>query len=391
MKENGKRNHMKIMHLTHTDIRSDSRILKQINSLSLNEEYKIIGFGIKRNIETINERSFRTNVLVDSFPLRSTNFKFFPKFFRHFLVLLEFWLRVLKEFKKHKPGIVHCHDTLILPLGMYFKKFYNVRLIYDAHELESHQHSKSTIISKFILLFEKFCWTSIDLFISVSDSIINWYHQNLGEKDSILILNSPSINLSKINSEIFNEIEGNYLRNKFNIREDELIFIYVGLMTYGRGINDILNIFENRVKDSHIVFLGYGDLKHDIELKAQQCTNIHYHPPVKHNEVVSFAKSADVGLCLIENDSLSYYYCLPNKLFEYAFAGIPVLASDFPELKKTIDKYNLGMCCENSVDSIVKTIERIEKENLTPIHTDLSDLSWEAQEDRLLKAYENLI
>ncbi|MDX1700370.1 MAG: hypothetical protein R3250_07115, partial [Melioribacteraceae bacterium] len=51
---------------------------------------------------------------------------------------------------------------------------------------------------------------------------------------------------------------------------------------------------------------------------------------------------ADLGLALIENISISYYYALPNKLFEYIMAGVPVLSSNLPQMKIIIDTYGVG-------------------------------------------------
>ena len=75
-------------------------------------------------------------------------------------------------------------------------------------------------------------------------------------------------------------------------------------------------------------------------------SNIHLHKKVPHNQVVNLIKSADVGICIIENVSLSDYYCLPNKLFEYSFAGLRVIGSDFPEISNYILSNKLGEVCK---------------------------------------------
>jgi hypothetical protein len=70
-----------------------------------------------------------------------------------------------------------------------------------------------------------------------------------------------------------------------------------------------------------VVFLGYGELSQDLKRLAAEHPNIHVHDAVPHSQVVPIAQSADFGLCLVQDVSLSDYYCLPNKLFEYYFAG----------------------------------------------------------------------
>ncbi|PID47293.1 MAG: hypothetical protein CR967_05175 [Proteobacteria bacterium] len=105
--------------------------------------------------------------------------------------------------------------------------------------------------------------------------------------------------------------------------------------------------------------------------------------------MVQIAKSADVGLCLIENVSLSDYYCLPNKLFEYAFANIPILASNFPDISNAVARYNLGITSDLDVQSVYESIKKMEDlKELPKINTNLlHELSWETQEKKLIELY----
>lgn len=102
-------------------------------------------------------------------------------------------------------------------------------------------------------------------------------------------------------------------------------------------------------------------------------------------------READCGLCLIEDVSLSDRLCLPNKLFEYAFAGVPVLASRLPEIARVVGEYGLGICCDNDADSIEAAVLKIEREGLEPPTGDLTELSWETQAKRLQEAYRTLL
>ena len=221
----------------------------------------------------------------------------------------------------------------------------------------------------------------------VSPSIDKWYKQNIGEKYSEIIFNSPVV---KKNIEISDK---RYLREKFLIPEGSKIFIYIGILGRGRGIDLILDVFKNNDLKSHLVFLGYGVLKDQLDMISQAYTNIHVHAVVPHDEVVPIANSADVGLCLIQNVSLSDYFCLPNKLFEYCFSEIPVLASNFPDISHVVQKFNLGKCSNLDSTSICKVIKEFEiMQDLPKISTvNLHELSWDAQEDKLIELYNNLI
>jgi glycosyltransferase involved in cell wall biosynthesis len=111
---------------------------------------------------------------------------------------------------------------------------------------------------------------------------------------------------------------------------------------------------------------------------------------VPHDELVSFINGADVGFCLIENVSLSDYYCLPNKLFEYIFAGVKVIASDFPELRDMCERYKLGVVWDEKVEDISELIPKLNL--LGKIDCEfLYDFSWEFQEKKLKSLYKNII
>ena len=114
------------------------------------------------------------------------------------------------------------------------------------------------------------------------------------------------------------------------------------------------------------------------------------HDIVIHSEVVPIVRSADYGLCLVQNVSLSDYYSLPNKLFEYCFAGVPVLASDFPDIYALIKQYNIGVCCKLEINEICNAVLMLERKKNARDFEDLKPLSWEAQEKKLVFLYQQI-
>lgn len=378
---------MTILHLTHTDINSDSRILKEMQSVANRfDQYKVCGIGVIIEEEE-HKSQYQDNLDIQSITLTTRKWNFLPKIIRHLCSLIELTLKMLLKSFKLKPTIIHCHDTLVLPLGILLKIFTTSKLIYDAHELESDRNGLTLILSKMTLLVEKILWQYIDRLIVVSPSILNWYQKNIGSKASEIILNSPVLSDDLI------EYDKRYLRKKFLIPDNSKIFLYIGILGEGRGIDLLLETFKTNNLSAHIVFLGYGAKKQQIVDLSKQFSNIHLHNAVPHSEVVAIAKSADIGVCLIENVSLSDYYCLPNKLFEYAFAELPVLASNFPDISTTVKKYKLGKCSNLDTESIYQAIKEFElmAENLVVNSLDLIDLSWSAQEKKLIRLYEDLI
>ncbi len=378
---------MNILHLTHTDINSDSRILKEMQSIAnSNDEYNVEGIGVIQNKGEQHTENIE-GIDIYSIVLRTRRWTLLPKVLRHSCSLIELTSKMFFKSLKLKPKIIHCNDTLVLPLGIIVKAFTGAKLIYDAHELESDKNGLTKTLGKMTLYVEKVLWRFIDALIVVSPSIDKWYMNNIGDKYSEVILNAPVLK----DDELVNT--SSYLREYFPIPKESKIFLYVGGLVHGRGIELLTEAFKNSDIKSSLVFLGYGVLSDELKEIAKNASNIYVHDSVAHEKVVSIAKSADVGLCLIQNVSLSDYYCLPNKLFEYCFAEIPVLASDFPDISATVKKYNLGKCTELTSESIYKAIKEFENmEELENIDASkLYELSWEAQEEKLIKFYEQII
>ena len=378
---------LKVLHLTHTDINKDPRIIKSIKAIDKLSWIEVYGIGIQDSSHYSRRFETKDSIDINSITLKlfSKKLTFLPNILRHLFTLLEFLLRSFFIINKFKPSVIHCHDTLALPIAILFKVFHSkLKLIYDAHELGSNRNGIDNFFSKIVYFFEKITWRFIDHFISVSPSIIKWYEEEYGRKKNTLILNSPEIETKKTEN-------SNGFRKKFLINDDEKLFIYVGEINKGRGITNLLEIFKDL--KSRILFLGYGPLVNKVKDFEKNYSNIHYHEAVEPDSLISLIQEADVGLCLVERVSLSDYFCLPNKLFEYAFAGLPVIASDFPDIKFLVEKYDLGFCCDSgSIKDVKKNIERYEsiikisKNDVSKLH----DLSWQKQELNLINVYRRL-
>ena len=149
---------------------------------------------------------------------------------------------------------------------------------------------------------------------------------------------------------------------------------------------------DHRVK-SHIVFLGYGDLEDELKRLSSINSRIHVHPGVVQGEVTSIVSSADVGVALIENISLSDYYSLPNKFFEYVFSGLPVLVSDFPDISRVVKKYDLGVTTQLCPTAIIEAITgyeaQVSKKLINGEH--LQQLGWDNQKKKLIAFYQAVL
>jgi glycosyltransferase involved in cell wall biosynthesis len=368
-----------ILHVSHTDIRYDNRILKELTALSSVEGARIHALGVRMDEGNVKGEEIK-NLNISYIELKSRNFNL-NKSIRIVLEVAELFFKSLLYIFKLRPKVIHCHDLTPLPVCVFAKLLFNFNLIYDAHELESQKSGITKFLSITSFYSEMLMMHYVDFLITVSPSIEKWYKEKFSIRNSALIFNSPFYDQISILE------DKSYLRDKFNIPEKKKVFIYVGYLTNGRGIEDIIEVFKRN--QSHvIVFLGYGILENQIVAACKESSNIFYHQPVSHNKVVEITSSADFGFCLIENISLSDFFCLPNKLFEYAFSNIPVIASGFPDIREFLIKHNIGVCVndygiESAIEIVLKS--KFKKSNV------IREYSWENQTVTLINVYRYLI
>jgi len=375
-----------IFHISHTDIPRDPRILRELKVLKYHFfNYNFFAIGIKKNTKFNNKKIDLSKIEYSRVELVTKNIKFIPKSIVYFFNYIEFFLKCIFKIYKKNISIVHCHDFLALPIGYVVKLLFNCKLIYDAHEIESEKNFVK--YPKLIFVLEKIFWKKIDLLITTSYSHSKWYHKKIeNKKNSIIILNSPEISDKK-------KIYKNSLRKKLQISQKDLIFLYVGGFQNGRGIQMMLDVFSNSKIKSNIVFLGYGELEAEIIKYSKKYKNIHILKPIPHDSLVNFIKSANVGLNIIENVSVSDFYGLPNKFLEFAFAKLFILSSNFPDMKKLIKLYSLGDYIAPTSNNLMKKIMFYEKNQnkLKIIKKNIASLGWLSQSKKLTKFYEVIL
>ena len=102
-------------------------------------------------------------------------------------------------------------------------------------------------------------------------------------------------------------------------------------------------------------------------------------------------RGADVGICGVDNVCLSYYYSLPNKLFEYLHAGVPVLVPEWPEMLRIVKEYGCGWLVGEDDTAWSNAVIRLDRPMITSVahasRAASAHLLWESEADVLLAAY----
>ncbi len=161
----------------------------------------------------------------------------------------------------------------------------------------------------------------------------------------------------------------------------------------GRGVEGLLKAFAAQDDGAHVlVLMGYGELTPLAKEFAEKHANIFVHPAVPPEVVLEYTASADVGVAYIDNPSLNDRYCLPNKLFEYIMAGLPVLVNDAPEMKRLVNGREIGaVLSELSPTSINLALAEVARRPRADLAANLSstaaDYCWENEARVLVDAY----
>lgn len=374
--------------MTHTDVRVDSRILKELHALEEVSAYELHAIGISElGLKGGNCSMHSAHICTLQMFFRQI--RWIPAYLRYALIYLETWIRVLARGLVIRPRLIHCHDTPLLPIAVTMAWFCRAKVIYDAHELESDKNGQTRLIARCTLAVEKFCWLGVDGFVTVSASILSWYGDRFPRKDSALVYNSPMF--SREPAADVPDCQGRYFHRKYGFPEDRLVFVYLGLLGPGRGVETLLQVFSRSDIQAHVVFVGRGSLRETIVNHALGNNRVHVHDVVPHDQVVPLVKNADYGFCMVERVSLSDYYSLPNKLFEYAFAGVPLLASNFPDMQELVERFNLGFCAANDAEAIAHAVIRLQDRGRQRMTSNIESLGWQAQAEKLRALYTRLL
>ncbi len=374
------------VHIYPSPIITEARIFKETKTL--------IAFGLVQKIHVlgISKPDLKnTQKLTDSITINriDTYFKNTDiNKVKRYLSFIEFFIKLIFKAPKYKPSIVNCHSIHVLPAGAILKIITGCKLVYDAHELETEVTGAKGILKFFAKYLERVCVFFVDEIIVVNESISDFYKKIYPKKNVTAIYLLPEKDKEK-------KVTNNILRDKFSIPSDHIIFIFQGYLTVAKGALEVLNTFKKLSSNQHIIFLGNGPLTEEIILSSEQYPNIHYHPMVSSEELLDYTQCADVGIAIVQNTSLSYYYISPNKLFEYLIAGISIIASDLPEMRKVINETNSGWLIEPTSGNLFNLIQSIRKEDIDLKKSNITTIdkkySWESEKQKYIPIYNRLL
>ena len=376
---------MNNLHISLTEFRNESRLLKEAASLIHAQVFPQIHVAALHAEDLAIDQAFGAGVSVHRFELATR--KFGKNLIFQFLKYIEYCIRVYFHYKNKKISCVNVHSLGLLPLGVLLKYVWGSRLVYDAHELETETNGAKGFRQRLVKWLERKLIQRVDMTIVVSESIADWYANEYGIARPPVVLNAPNKREIKNN---------NYFREQLGIRDDQIILLYQGGLAAGRGVHLILDAFKARGDNKVVVvFMGYGPLQQDIQAAAAQQKNIFFYPAVAPQVVLEYTASSDFGIHLIQNICMNHDYCMPNKLFEYAMAGLPVLVSNMKDMSELVSKNNMGAVISDfSAAGINRAIDDFLLQDLTAMKANAyrvaCENAWEVQEQKMLAGYHGM-
>jgi len=274
-------------------------------------------------------------------------------YIKHFL----FTLNCLSFGLQDTPKIIHSHDLYPLAVSTMFARECGAKVIYDAHELEVE---RMPVMSKeqkrFTASIEDHLINQCDEMMTVCDSIAGIYRERTGRTPTV-IFNSPDTRVA---------VDTTFgLRAATGLGEQVPLIAYTGgVGREGRGLHLVMEAML-LLPDFHLAILGPRHVTNDEWLLEQAkiigvSHRVHLLPPVPADQVIHATKDADIGVCPIQDASLSYRFSMPNKLFEMALSGLPIAVSGLPEMGRFVEKNKLGMTMDQTnPNSIADTLKAV--------------------------------
>ncbi|MBK7763348.1 MAG: glycosyltransferase [Bacteroidetes bacterium] len=268
----------------------------------------------------------------------------------------EWFPKIAKFIRDQKFDAVIIHDINFLPTVARLKSKMPIKVIYNAHEyhpleFEEKPNWVNTHGRYYYALYQKYIH-QVDLFINVCNGIANKCKEEFNI-ESLVIPNAASfINLP------VRENAGNMIK-----------MIYHGGIMQSRRIEDIIDIARILGKGYSLDIVAMPSkfemtYYEEIKKRIAQCDNVFLKDPVNFSEIIPLISQYDLGLYLLQPANFNNLYALPNKIFEFIQARLAIAISPSPEMKRLVEKYDLGIVADDftpaNLASKIKVMTRTE-------------------------------
>jgi glycosyltransferase involved in cell wall biosynthesis len=180
------------------------------------------------------------------------------------------------------------------------------------------------------------------------------------------------------------------------------VLLHHGSLGDGRGIGHTIDALRLLPAEVALVLLGDGPLVpwiREQQERPELAGRLFWHPAVPLNELLSWVVDADLGVMLFEPTELNSLYATPNRLFDCVVAGVPVLASDFPEFRRIVNGDGIGEVCDptdnrviaESIGRLLAAPEQLAAMQIRARSAARIKYNWDTQAAALLDVYRQVV
>lgn len=307
--------------------------------------------------------------------------------------LTDYWIRSISHGAATRPDTVHVNDANTLVPGVIIARLVGAGLVYDSHELWLHRNVRqdrriAPLVEKMI---ERWGIANADAVVTVSASIATWLQREYKlARTPYLVRNVPRGQSSP-------DPRKGRLRELAGLSDDTQVIAYGGGITTARGIEETISALPHLHDAVHFVMLGYGEPEYIAGLRAQArslgvADRVHVVGPVGPDEVADALSDGDVSVVHIRPVVLSYRFALPNKLFESIRAGLPIVASDLPDIRALVTELGVGVLVPGEDPAALGSAIRSVLEDSTEFRKNAvaaaGTLTWDGEAQHLIEAHQ---
>lgn len=258
-----------------------------------------------------------------------------------------------------------------------------IPLVFDSHEIYTEMPAlQNRFTQKVWRILEKQLLPRLRYMMTASDSYAEWFQRKYSIKKPEVVQNFPR-RVSELSA---------------CTSMDYKVIIYQGAINPSRGLDKVIPAMA-LIPEAQLWIAGAGPKLADYKALAEALNlteRVKFLGVLKPEDLRSVTATADVGLSIEENNGESYYYSLPNKISDYIQARIPVVVSDFPEMKKIVAQYGVGEIIDNhtpeelsgKIQSVLNNGKSFYAENLE--HA-AHELCWEREAVKLLRVFDQVV
>lgn len=291
---------------------------------------------------------------------------------------------------RKSADVIHAHDVNVLPTAWLAARLSGAKLVYDAHEISTGREGYASFRT-LVAVIERALMPRAQGAITTTDARAKFFARAYGVKRPLVLQNRPRYHAVQASTRI---------RDELQLEQLWPIVVYQGGVQQGRGLERLVRVAA-QVPNAYFVFIGGGLLDASLRSIAAQLgleERVRFIPTVALAELPSYTASADIGVQPIENTCLNHFTTDSNKLFEYVQAGLPVVASDLPEIRRVVREHDLGLLVpagdsQALVAALNCLVVDVDKRRFYAEQSAkaAAALSWEQQEGELLALYARVL